>query len=109
MTAVAADGISQIAQYVTLLPLASLRDREQTCSRDFAVAATVAETDLAPLDGSAQDSLGYVVGRLHAVARRLPRRRCRLKRKHTPDPDGVHTAGLDRGGRKHKLRGVRKG
>ena len=67
MTTVAADGISQIAQYVTLLPLASLCDCEQTSSRDFSVAATITETDFAPLDGRAQDPLRYIVGRLHSL------------------------------------------
>src|ERR1017187_337896 len=63
----AAYGIGEVAQYVALLPLASLRDSEQAGSGDFAVAAAVAETDLAPLDGGAQDPLRYIVGRLHSL------------------------------------------
>ena len=65
--AVAAYGVSKVTQYVPLLPLASLSDREQAGSGDFAIAAAVAETDLAPLYGSAQDPFGYIVGRLHSL------------------------------------------
>jgi hypothetical protein len=39
--AVAAYGVSKVTQYVPPLPLASLRDREQAGSGDFAVAAAV--------------------------------------------------------------------
>jgi hypothetical protein len=64
---VAAYCFSEVTQNVTLLPLASLSDSKQAGSCGFAVAAAVAETDLAPLDGGAQNSFPYIVGRLHSL------------------------------------------
>jgi len=58
--------VREVSQHVALLPFAGLCDGEQAGSGDFAVAAAVAETDLAPLDSRAQDPLCYVVGRLHS-------------------------------------------
>ena len=49
---------------MTLLPLAGLSHSEQAGCGDFAVAAAVAETNLPPLDGRAQDPFHYVIGRL---------------------------------------------
>ena len=51
---------------MTLLPLAGLSHSEQAGCGDFAVAAAVAETNLPPLDGRAQDPFRYVIGRLHS-------------------------------------------
>jgi hypothetical protein len=65
--AVASYGSGEVSQYVALLPLASLSDRKQAGRGDFAVAAAVAETDLAPLDGRAQNAFDYVIGRLHSL------------------------------------------
>ena len=52
---------------MTLLPLAGLSDSEQAGSGDFAVAAAVAKTDLAPLNGGTQSPLRYIVGRLDSL------------------------------------------
>ena len=67
MAAVRAYCVSEITQNVTPLPFAGLSDSEQAGSGDFAVAAAVAETDLPPLDGRAQDSFAYIVGRFHLL------------------------------------------
>ena len=49
------------------LSFAGLCDRQQAGRGDLAVATAVAEADFAPLDSRAQDSLCYVVGRLHSI------------------------------------------
>ena len=62
----AAYGIREVAQYVALLPFATLRDGEQTGSGDFAVPAAVAEADLPPLHRRPQGLFRGIVGRLYA-------------------------------------------
>src|SRR6201982_227766 len=57
----------EIAQRVTLLPLAGLGDREEAGRGDFPTATAIAETDLAPLHRRPQRPLGLVVGRLDAL------------------------------------------
>jgi hypothetical protein len=60
-------GVSQIAQHVALLPLATLCDCEQASRGEFALAAAVAEADLPPLHRRAQDPLRRIVGRLYSL------------------------------------------
>jgi hypothetical protein len=67
MTAVAAYCLREVTQHVAPLPLASLRHGESAAGGDFAVAAAVPETNLAPLHRSAQHPFDYMVGRLHAL------------------------------------------
>src|ERR1039457_7100687 len=67
LTTMAAYGISEVVQYVALLPFATLGDGEQASSGDFAVPAAVAEADLPPLHRRPQGLLRGIVGRLYAL------------------------------------------
>lgn len=56
-TAVTADGGGEVEERVELLQLARAGDGEQTLHRPLAVVASIAEHDLAPLDGGPKGAL----------------------------------------------------
>src|SRR5579862_6815643 len=63
----AANRGGEVDKGVELLQLAHTRDREQTLDGPFAVVATIAKTDLPPLDRRPQGPFRGVVGWLDSV------------------------------------------
>ena len=64
----AGNGGRQIGQNVEALEVAGFSDGQQTRGGEFAIGATVAETDLAPLHAGAEGAFHAVVGGLYSIS-----------------------------------------